>query len=225
MRFIKLFYRVNGRYSQLREVSQDEKNLSTEQILPEEDSWFPAADEKQRRPNGAQVPSGKRAQTPERIRIGKCDGGGPAGSSRPFLHLYPGNKQKILFRFKEEDDLEKKYSLPKSSRLGANREFQNVYNQGRSIASKYTVLYWTPVADRPGKVGFAAGKKLGNAVLRNRLKRLLREAWRLSELPVPENFDFILVARRPLMDRGLKEAEQGLRENLQRSKLLKQEKQ
>ena len=121
--------------------------------------------------------------------------------------------------------MEKKYALPKSSRLGANREFQNVYNQGRSIASKYTVLYWTPVADRPGKVGFAAGKKLGNAVLRNRLKRLLREAWRLSELPVPEKFDFILVARRPLMDRGLKEAEQGLRENLQRSKLLKQEKQ
>lgn len=219
-----MFYRVNGRYSQLREVSQDEKNLSTKQILPEEDSRFSATDEKQGRPNGAQVPSGKRAQTPERIRIGKCDGGGPAGSSRPFLHFFRGIKN-FLFRFKEEDGLEKKYSLPKSSRLRANREFQNVYNQGRSIASKYTVLYWTPVVDRPGKVGFAAGKKLGNAVLRNRLKRLLREAWRLSELLVPENFDFILVARRPLIDRGLKEAEQGLRENLHRSKLLKQEKQ
>lgn len=130
-----------------------------------------------------------------------------------------------MFRFKEEDGLKKKYSLPKSSRLRANREFHNVYNQGRSIASKDTVLYWTPVVDRPGKVGFAAGKKLGNAVLRNRLKRLLREAWRLSELLVPEKFDFILVARRPLIDRGLKEAEQGLRENLYRSKLLKQEKQ
>ena len=70
--------------------------------------------------------------------------------------------------------LNKKFALPKSTRLGSNRDFQKVYQDGRSIAGRYLVLYWRKNEKDQAMVGFAAGKKLGPAVIRNRLKRIMR---------------------------------------------------
>ena len=93
--------------------------------------------------------------------------------------------------------------LPKRSRLRSQRMFQEVYLHGRSWANRYLVLYVFPVIGPERKAGFAAGKKLGNAVTRNRLKRLMRESYRKHQACLADGFYFLLVARKPAV--GAKE--------------------
>ena len=114
--------------------------------------------------------------------------------------------------------MKENFGLPKSSRLGSNREFQKVYQEGRSVVGRYLVLHWRKKEESKSKVGFAAGKKLGSAVIRNRLKRVMREAWRLHPEEMPSEYDFVLVARRSLIGGGLAEAEKGLLEVLKKGK-------
>ena len=86
--------------------------------------------------------------------------------------------------------------LAKRNILRNQRMFQKVYFHGRSWANRYLVLYVFPVIGPERKAGFAAGKKLGNAVTRNRLKRLMRESYRHTQERLLEGFWLLLVARR-----------------------------
>lgn len=119
--------------------------------------------------------------------------------------------------------MKENFGLPKSARLGTNRHFQEIYREGHSIAGRYLVFHWRKKEEPNNKIGFGAGKKLGSAVIRNRLKRLMREAWRLYPEELPQGYDFILIARRPLLGKGLEEAQIGLREVLKKSGLLLKE--
>ena len=88
--------------------------------------------------------------------------------------------------------------LPRRRILKKKPDFQEVYRNGRSFADHYLVLYVFPLKDNKGpKVGFAAGKKLGNAVIRNRVKRLLRESYRLEQSIISEDYWLLLVGRKP----------------------------
>lgn len=108
--------------------------------------------------------------------------------------------------------VKEKFTLPKSDRVGSNRSFQKIYKEGTSVAGRYLVLHWRKKEEPKTRVGFAAGKKLGPAVVRNRLKRVMREAWRLYPVEMPPGYDFILVARRPLIGKKLSDAQMGLQE-------------
>ena len=84
--------------------------------------------------------------------------------------------------------------------LKRRSDFQRVYRTGRSWANRYLVLYVFASDHLDGKVGFAAGKKLGCAVVRNRVKRLLRESYRKNQAQIKPGLALLLVGRKAMVD-------------------------
>jgi ribonuclease P protein component len=81
-------------------------------------------------------------------------------------------------------------------RLSRSGEFDRVYREGRSHASRHLVVYSFPRADADSpRLGVSVGRKLGGAVERNRVKRLLREAFWARAEALPDGLDFVIVAR------------------------------
>lgn len=79
--------------------------------------------------------------------------------------------------------------------LKENFEFRRIYARGRSAVSPYMVLYCRKNGRTVNRLGLTAGKKLGNAVVRNRLRRRLREIYRLNEPKLRPGYDIVIVAR------------------------------
>ena len=92
------------------------------------------------------------------------------------------------------------YELPKSSIIRNKFEFNRVYSKGRSYVNQMMIIHVVNSSNVKGRVGFAVGKKIGNAVIRNRIKRLMREAYRISQHCINQNVSMILIARKPLVD-------------------------
>ena len=84
-------------------------------------------------------------------------------------------------------------------RLSRSRDFDAVYRQGRSVSTRFLVLYWfarnnEAIAEGP-RLGLAVPKAVGTAVVRNRIKRRLREIFRERSSGLPQGHDYVLVVR------------------------------
>jgi len=98
-------------------------------------------------------------------------------------------------------------SFPRSARLLRHADFERVYKQGRRhFSASMTVFYW----QRPGasaarrvasglRIGFTVGRALGGAVQRNRMKRRLREAVRITRRPAGVNADVVINPKKSLL--------------------------
>jgi ribonuclease P protein component len=101
-------------------------------------------------------------------------------------------------------------------RLSRSAEFDRVYREGRSHANRYLVLYSFPREaneDSP-RLGVSVGRKVGGAVERNRVKRLLRDAFWALAGGLPDGHDFVVVARPESGELASREGEAGVEESL-----------
>ena len=86
----------------------------------------------------------------------------------------------------------------KRRRLSRSGEFERVYREGRSHANRFLVVYAFPRggdSDEQPRLGISVGRKLGGAVERNKVKRMLREAFWAAAGELAPGHDFVIVAR------------------------------
>ena len=86
-------------------------------------------------------------------------------------------------------------SVKYSVSLKQNREFRKLYHRGKYAACSTLVLYWIPNRYENNRLGITVSTKLGNAVIRNRTRRRIREIYRLHEEQLRRGIDLVIVAR------------------------------
>ena len=82
-----------------------------------------------------------------------------------------------------------------SESMKKTKDFRNVYENGKSYANKFIVLYVWKNGCSKNKIGISCSKKIGNSVVRHRFSRLVRESYRLQENVFNSGLDIVVVAR------------------------------
>ena len=80
--------------------------------------------------------------------------------------------------------------------LKKNSDFRRLYSRGKSAVNPYMVVYWRKNKENTCRVGYTVSTKLGNAVTRNRVRRRLREIYRLNLPAMRPGVDIVIVARK-----------------------------
>ena len=94
--------------------------------------------------------------------------------------------------------------------LRKNHQFQSVYKGGRSLANKYLIMYIKENGMEQNRIGISVSKKVGNSVVRHRVKRLIKESYRLHENIFNSGLDVVIVARPGVAHVGYEEVESAL---------------
>lgn len=92
--------------------------------------------------------------------------------------------------------------------LKKNKDFKSVYNNRRSFANKFLIMYIKE--NNIARLGISVSKKVGNSVVRHRITRLLRESYRLNQCHVNGNYDIVIVARANSAETDYKRIESAL---------------
>jgi ribonuclease P protein component len=85
--------------------------------------------------------------------------------------------------------------MDKNEKIKKNSHFRFIYSRGKSYSNDKLVLYIFRNKKNINRIGLSVSKKIGNSVKRNRIKRLIREGYRINKIKFKKGFDFIFIAR------------------------------
>ncbi|MBR2191500.1 MAG: ribonuclease P protein component [Eubacterium sp.] len=94
--------------------------------------------------------------------------------------------------------------------LKKNEDFKKVFDEKKSCANKYLILYYRENELDVNRLGIQVSKKVGNSVVRHRLTRLIRESFRLNENSFKHGLDLVVIARGDAKGKTYKEIEDAL---------------
>ena len=107
------------------------------------------------------------------------------------------------------------------NRLKKNEDFRKVYQKKRSMANRLLIIYILKNKYGYNRVGFTVSKKVGKSVIRNRVKRLLRESYRLNEEKILQGYDIIFIARNTASKASYREIENAMMHLFKKMKLIR----
>lgn len=112
--------------------------------------------------------------------------------------------------------------MKKKFRIKKNKEFQTVFKQGKSWANRQFIIYVLKNPEQPKfRIGLSVSKKIGNSVMRNRIKRCIRQAFFELKDQISVGQDYVIIARKPASEMDFHEIKNSLIHLLKLSKVLK----
>lgn len=100
--------------------------------------------------------------------------------------------------------------MNKTESLKKNKDFKFVYDHGKSYANRYLVMYVLKNNSDKNRIGIQVSKKVGNSVIRHRVKRLIKESYRLHEEMFNSGLDIVVIARVSAKDADYNKIESAL---------------
>lgn len=111
-------------------------------------------------------------------------------------------------------------SLKDTVTLKLNRDFRRLYARGKHFAGGYVVVYAMKNRVGTNRLGITAGKSVGNAVKRNRAKRLIRESFRLMGIEPEKGYDFVIVARGRIVGKNMQQVSKDMAYAMKKMEIL-----
>lgn len=109
--------------------------------------------------------------------------------------------------------------LAKTQRITQGRDFSSIYKSGKRIGGRFIIVFFRPGKEKNTRVGFVVSKKVGKAVIRNRVKRRLRGMWREIMPGLKGTFDIVINARPSISESSCEELREDLLYTLKKAKL------
>ena len=169
-------------------MDRDEKNISAQQSAPQTHARVSHTYEHGRRPGRPQTAARQGPQTPDRT-----------DSAQAGTALSVG---------------ERRHALPKAARLLVRREFLLLQNRGKRWHCPHFVVVTAPAQKGRSRLGITATRRFGNAVVRNRMKRMLREFFRAHQTAIAPAQDILIIPRAGADTLGFSQVAEELRRAL-----------
>lgn len=114
--------------------------------------------------------------------------------------------------------------MKKQYRIKKERDISQVFKQGKSYANRHFIIYRLPKEQLHFRLGISVSKKLGNAVVRNKVKRYIREVFKQLEDDILNEYDIMVIARKGVEQYEFMSFKKSLRHALKIAKLLNHQK-